>query len=127
MKKITYFLASLTFALFIACSGSETYRGKWKAMDAQGSKFEIDFGAANFSVTDSTGKEQKYGYNQKSINIADGVETSGITLDDDRFYQITFPNSKDENVGLIKDGNGMPLYTIGRKDYVNYNDLYKLD
>lgn len=127
MKKSTFFLTSLAFTLLIACSGSETYRGEWKATDAQGSKFDIDFGASNFSVTDDKGKKQKYGYNQKSINIADGVETYGITLDDDRFYQITFPNSKDETIGLIKDGNGVPLYTIGRKDYVSYNDLYKLN
>jgi len=125
MKKYLLFFG-LLLVLLTACSGSETYRGSWKAIDKDGNKFEIDFNAKRFSITDSSGEKEKYDYTQNSVNIENGVETYGIQLEDGRKYQITFPNSEDQDSGFISDGNNVPMYTIGRKDFVKYDDVYKL-
>jgi hypothetical protein len=111
----------------IACSGSDAYRGAWKAMDADGFKYEITFDAKNFSIKDSTGKASSYNYSQNSVEIKNGAKNYGIQVSDGRGYKINFPKANDESIGLIKDENGNPIYTIGRNSYVNYNDIFKLN
>lgn len=126
MKNFILKLSAMLLVLLTACSGSDTYRGKWKALDAGGNKYEITFAANTFSVADSTGKTTDFKYTQNSVHIQNSAATYGINLDDGRAYQINFPNNKDESVGLIKDGNGAPIYTISKNDYVKYEDIYKL-
>lgn len=126
MKKIiTPIIAILSIALS-GCSGSETYRGQWKAMDAAGEKSDITFSAKSFTVRYGKGKIDTFEYKQNAVSIENSVETYGIRLKDGRTYEINFPIADDESTGLIKDGSGNPLYTIGRKDYVKYEDIFKL-
>lgn len=126
MKKLSILLIGV-FALFLsACSGSDTYRGTWKAMDSYGAKFEILFDAKSFNVKDSTGKTEKFDYTQNSVQIENSVKTYGIKLKNGRGYEINFPNSNDESVGLIKDETGDPMFTISRKTYMSFEDIYKL-
>ena len=33
---------------------------------------------------------------------------------------------EDESLGLIKDENGNPMYTISRNNYIKYEDVFKL-
>lgn len=127
MKKIVTLLTGLTLAVLVGCSGSKTYRGIWKATDQSGQKFEINFDAKSFTIKDTTGQLQKYEYTQNSIEINNSVETFGIKLKDGRGYQIYFPNSDNENTGLIKDENGSLVYTISRTAYLKYEDIYKLN
>lgn len=124
MKKIIILL--LMNFLLISCEGSESYQGNWKALDKDGSKFEISFKPKSFSVTDSTGKISQFSYSQNSIQYENSVETYGISLEDGRKYQIFFPKN-DESVGIILEENGHPIYTISRSKYLSYDDIYKLN
>ena len=118
---------SVAFLWMVACSGSDTYRGKWKAQTLTGEQMEIIFDAKKMTLVDSTKKKITFDYRQYSINIRNAVETYGITLEDGRSYQINFPIASNEDIGLIVDGNGQLLYTIGRTDYINYEDIYKIN
>ena len=62
MKKIRITL--LGILILVACSGSDVYRGAWKATDSQGAKFELNFDAKKFSVIDSAGKKETFNYTQ---------------------------------------------------------------
>lgn len=122
MKKLTSSLyAAFLFFLF-SCSGSDAYRGMWKAMDKDGTKFEITFDANSFIVKDSIGQNTKFDYTQNSVNIENYIETYGIQLKDGRTFQINFPYKNDESQGFIKDGNGNPIYTISRDTYVKFSN-----
>jgi len=126
MKKlIPLFLLFFTI-IFAGCSGSDTYRGSWKAMDANGAKYEIVFEADSFSIKDSTGEIKKFEYDQHSVQIQNSVRTYGIRLSDGRGYQINFPIADNIITGLINDENGNLIYTIDRNSYVKYEDIYKL-
>ena len=126
MRKIKIFSFTLLIATFISCSGSDTYRGLWKATDLNGNKFEITFDAKSFIIKDSLGNCNKYNYTQNSVKTENYVETYGIKLSDGRGYLINFPNSKDESIGLIFDENGSGLYAISRNNYIKNEDIYKL-
>lgn len=126
MRKISITILGILAIILVGCSGSETYRGSWKALNSKGNKFEISFDAKNFTIKDSLGKVEKYEYSQNSVSIENSVSTYGIQLEDGRKYEINFPNSKNESLGLLKDENGNPIYTIGRKNYVKYEDIFKL-
>ncbi|MBE9583955.1 hypothetical protein IM792_05800 [Mucilaginibacter sp. JRF] len=126
MKSIVLSFLGLFALLLTACSGSDTYRGKWKGMTPDGEKVEITFEAKSFSIADSTKKATTLSYSQNAVNIANGVETYGIKLDDGRGYKINFPIANDESVGLIKDENDNIIYTISRKDYIKSEDIYRL-
>lgn len=127
MKKISIALLGILAVILVACSGSDTYRGSWKATDAKGEKFEVFFNAKDFTVRNSSGKKEKFEYSQNSVQINNSVSTYGIQLADGRSYQIHFPKSDDESMGLIKDENGTPMYVISRKGYLKYDDIFKLN
>ena len=126
MKNISLWLIGACMLFLAACSGSDTYRGAWKATDASGHKFELIFEAKKFTVKDSTGSITPFVYTQNRVSIKNSVETYGIQLKDGRSYQITFPVKDNEQVGLILDQNGNHLYTISRTGYTTYDALYKL-
>lgn len=127
MKKASIALLGILPVIFVGCNGSDTYRGWWKATDSNGAKFELFFNAKDFTVRNSSGKKEKFEYSQNSVQIENAVSTYGIQLDDGRNYQINFPKSNDESMGIIKDENGNPIYTIGRKDFVKHEDIFKFN
>ena len=113
--------------LFLAsCSGSDVYQGNWKATDANGRKFEINFEPKKFSIKDDNGKVANYEYTQNSVKIENSVKTYGIQLSDGRAYSISFPIANETSKGIILLENNEPLYTISRTSYIGYSDLYKL-
>lgn len=125
MKKINYLIITIIVVLLSACSGSDTYRGKWKATDSNGVQLDITFEENSFSIN-KNGDSSSFEYSQNSVKIENSVETYGIKLEDGRNYQIHFPIANDESKGLMKDENGNLLYTISRNDYIEYDDIYKL-
>lgn len=123
MKKIILVLSIL---FIISCEGSDSYQGKWKAVDPKGNKFDILFSPSIFSIKDGKGNFKTYKYTQNSIKSENSIETYGYILEDGRGYQVRFP-MRDESAGLILDENGVQMFTISRKDYITYEELYKLD
>lgn len=126
MKSFILFSISILLLFIAACSGSDTYRGNWKATDTQGNKFNIDFQENSLTIKDSAGSSTKFEYTQNSVNINNGVETYGIQLGDGRAYNINFPIADDESKGTISDANGYLSYAISRTDFKSYNELFKL-
>lgn len=126
MKKFNHLFCLFIAFVFMSCSGSDTYRGDWKAMDENGNKYDIHFDAKNFKFTPEDGEAKEYEYTQNSVSIKNSIETYGIKLDDGRSFQVQFPIADDETKGAILDDNGMVIYTIGRDDYVDYDELYNL-
>jgi len=126
-NKLLLSLSILTLLFLSSCEGSDTYRGKWKATDSEGTHYDITFKEKSFTVKEEGGKSKQYGYSQKSIKINNSITTYGIQLDDGRYYQITFPIEDDETRGIMKDGNGKLLYTICRDKYIAYEDIYNLE
>lgn len=127
MKKVKYILVLLAVVFLAACSGSDTYRGDWKATNAEGEQYSLTFQAKSFTVTNVDGEVTNYNYTQNSVSIENSVETYGLNLEDGRKYQLNFPLANDESVGVLLDSNGKVLYAIGRNDYITYDDIYSLD
>ena len=111
--------------MLLSCSGSDVYRGNWKATDESETKLDIVFGENDFSITEN-GETKNFEYTQNSVSIKNSVETYGIKLDDGRSFQIYFPIADDESKGAILDANGRPLYIIGRNNYLKYEDVFGL-
>lgn len=126
MKTLTNFLSGLLLISLYSCSGSDTYRGLWKALNVKGEKLEINFEAKNLTIKDSAGQIKTYEYKQNSVSIQNAVETYGIQVSDGKAYSINFPVANDETMGVIKDAAGIPLYIIGRSRYVQYEEIYGL-
>ncbi len=126
MKKITLLFSALLLTLLTACSGSDTYRGKWKATDSDGNKFQIDFSEKSFVVDDGSQKKNKFDYTQNSVSMKNSTTTYGIELSDGRHYSIYFPTN-DESQAFILDDAGARLYTISRKDYKTANEVNRLN
>lgn len=125
MKNVRLIIIAAILLFWAGCSGSDAYRGAWKATNASGQKFEIVFAAKSFTVTDTSGKKTSYTYTQNGVSFENSVETYTIKLGDGRNCQVNFP-VKDESIGLILDQNGNLLFAIGRKDYITYQDIIKL-
>ena len=126
MRTLTNFLIGLVIISLYSCSGSDTYRGLWKAINEKGEKFEINFDAKSFTVKDSSGKIDSYTYKQNSVSIKNSIETYGIQVSNGKSYSIHFPVADDETKGAIQDANGRPVYIIGRSGYIKYEDVYGL-
>lgn len=127
MKNVFLGLTGFILLIFVACSGSETYRGDWKATDANGGRSTLHFDAKMISVTDSTGNVQTYEYSQNSVNIENSISTYGIQLSDGRIYKLTFPVPSKQTVALLKDESGQTIYALCRDEFIDYHGLYKLD
>ena len=123
MKKIILFFIAV---ILFSCEGSDTYQGKWNALDSNDKKFAITFFPKTFSIKDSIGEIKTYNYTQNSVKTENSIETYGVFLEDGRGYQIYFP-LKDESIGLILDENGERMFTISRNGYKTYEEIYKLD
>ena len=67
--KTAVLLPAFAVALLLgACSGSESYRGEWKAVASDGSKAEITFAAKSFTVKDEKGKAVLSDRSNKNYN-----------------------------------------------------------
>jgi hypothetical protein len=126
MKKINIIIYTILSIIIGSCSGSETYRGSWKATNNEGSHFDITFDAKRFIIKDSTNIKDTFKYMQNAISIENGVSTYGIQISDGRNYKITFPLSNNNSVGFMTDDDGNSIYTISRKNYLSHEDIYKL-
>ena len=126
MRNALNFLLGMVLISLYSCSGSDTYRGVWKALNVRGEKLEINFEAKSLTIKDSTGQIKTYNYKQNSVSNKNSVETYGIQVSDGKSYQINFPIANDETMGVIKDAAGTPLYIIGRSRYVQYDEIYGL-
>ena len=126
MRKTINFLLGLVLISLCSCSGSDTYRGLWKAINEQGEKFDITFEAKSFTVKDSSGQVKTYKYRQNSVSIHNSAKTYGIQVSDGSAYLINFPIANDETKGAIQDATGRPVYIIGRGKYIKYEDVYGL-
>lgn len=126
MKKKNLLLLLIVAISFVRCSGSDSYRGTWKAVDMKGKELVIDFQSKKFSITDSSGKKENFTYKQHSVSIENSVSTYGIQLGDGRKLIIHFPFANKDHIALLKDENGLPLYTLCRREFLLYEDIYKL-
>jgi major membrane immunogen (membrane-anchored lipoprotein) len=124
----TFFSTTVLVSLLIlaGCKGSDVYRGNWKALDKNGNKWDIIFDATTFTVKNDKGLSEKYEYTQNSVKIESSVRSYGIKLKDGRAFRISFPLADNVTKGIISLETNEPLYTIGRTEYVDYNDLFKL-
>ena len=50
MRKAINFVLGLVLISLYSCSGSDTYRGLWKAINVKGEKLEINFEAKNVTA-----------------------------------------------------------------------------
>lgn len=125
MTNTKLILISLITLLLGACSGSDTYRGNWKATNQNGNHFDIIFGENDFSITEN-GNTENFEYTQNSVNISNSIETYQINVEDGGTFQIHFPIADDESKGAILDANGNPQYIISRNNYISYQELYGL-
>lgn len=123
MKKTKTIFILLITLILAACSGSETYRGYWKATDEKENQLDIIFGENDFSIVEQ-GDTTNFKYSQNSITIKNSAETYGISLDDGRSFQIHFPIGNDESKGAILDADGRLIYIISRTEYIGYKDVY---
>lgn len=121
---ITFILLCILFA---SCSGSDSYRGAWKAIDNQGKELQIIFEEKAFIVRDSSKLKHNFTYTQNGVSYINGIVTYAIKLNDGREYKINFPLLERKDVALIKDHSNNILYSMGRNEYVKYNDLMKLN
>ncbi|MES2134258.1 MAG: hypothetical protein V4506_18070 [Bacteroidota bacterium] len=118
MKKLSILLLSIFAVILIGCSGSDRYRGAWKATNPDGLKYDIIFDTKSLTINDTTGKSQKFDYTQNSVEFNNSVENYGINLGNGTKLKLTFPDSKQESLGLIKDEAGNVMYTISRSAYI---------
>ena len=123
MRSIKIILMALVAISIGACSGSDTYRGSWKATNTKGEHLEIVFGENDMSII-KDGETMNYEYSQNSVNVKNSVETYGIKLDDGRSLQIHFPIGDDESKGGILGAYGLPVYIISRTEYLHRKDVY---
>lgn len=126
MKKKNILILLIVAISLLRCSGSDSYRGSWKAVNMKGKEFVLDFQSKKFSIKDGAGKKETFTYKQHSVSIENSVSTYGIQLGDGRKLIIHFPFANKDHIALLKDENGLPLYTLCRKEYLSYEDIYKL-
>jgi hypothetical protein len=126
MKAVFSLLAFGAVIILTSCSGSETYRGDWKATDPKGNQYEINFQEKSFTIQDGSGGKTHYDYTQNEVQNDNGVMTYGIKLGDGRKLQIRFPFDADHSKGFILDANNHVMYTIARDKFMRYEEVYKL-
>jgi hypothetical protein len=126
MKKYFILMIVMLTQFIAGCSGSDVYRGSWKAMSQDGKKCELFFEEKSFRVTNSDGTRETYEYSQNSIKIENATKSYGIVLKDGRRFVIAFPIANKTDRGIISLEGGAPLYTIGRVEYIPFDDMFRL-
>ena len=129
MTKIHQLFTCLFLCLLLACSGSDTYRGNWKAVSDDGNQFDMIFQEDQMifkmSDTDST----VFNYSQMGISIRGGRSQDIIRLEGGTRYFIQFPVDDDESKGLILDSFGEKRYSINRTNHMPLDEIemYEFD
>lgn len=127
MRK-SIFLNLIVIALFFTgCEGSEVYRGKWKALNAEGLKSEIVFTADEMTIHNDGGDLGSWEYSQNSVNLENGTREYGIKLENGLTYRILFPISDNQERGVVVDQNAQIIFIIGRTKYYSYEDVFGLN
>lgn len=119
----------LLFALvltFSACSGSETYRGKWLVVDADGNNQELFFTEDRMTLKKSETDSTVWTYTQNSVSIENASSKYGIKLDNGASFTVFFPTG-DKTKGAIADANDNIIYIIGRTKHYSYQDVFGLN
>lgn len=109
-----------------ACKGSDVYRGTWKALDRNGNKSEIVFDANSFAIKQPNGQVETFSYTQNSVLIRNSTRQYGIKLKDGRSFYVIFPIADNTSKAYITLGTMEAVYTIGRADYVPFDELFKM-
>lgn len=123
MKNLIYIFSLLFPILFVNCSGSDVYRGEWKATDMNNNKFTIHFEENTLTITKEDGESKSYKYTQNSVKIENSTSRYGLNLEGGIELEIVFP-TKDKDKGIINTpGSEQPLYIISRTDYIQYSDF----
>jgi hypothetical protein len=126
MKKIKLIFTLFLISLLYSCGGSESYQGKWKALDLKGNRYEITFTDNKVSLKDSSGKVTTHSYFQTSMGHVGSsnnfTDTFEIRLNNGIKYQIFFPK-EEQNCGLIRYGSG--IFSISRKGYLTVDEINK--
>lgn len=115
MKKLSLLFCGFLALVLVSCSGSDTYRGTWNAIDTKGSTFKITFDAKNFIVKDSSGKTESFEYSQYSVKLENSKKTYGIKLGNGTQYTLYFEDIAKDSTGIIYLENGDPLFKISKK------------
>lgn len=112
--------------ILVACEGSSTYRGSWKATSIDSSKLIINFDAKKITLEDSNHKVTSFDYTQNSVSIENSISTYGIQVSDGRNYLIRFPISKNKKICFVMDENENLVYTLCKDSFMIYDAVYKL-
>lgn len=133
MKKLKLALIICITVLISSCEGSESYQGKWKALNSKGEKFEITFSPEEIIIKDNLGKSTKHSYFQSGCghygSSDKSTDTYKILLNNGQNYKIHFPKN-DESMGLVftvADEYESLIFTISRKNYLTFDDIDKLN
>lgn len=120
-------LSVLVSALMLgACSGSEAYRGEWKATAADGSKAEITFSEKSFTVKAENGGQTVYEYTQNQYQYQNGRTNYGINIKNGASLQIVFPFQNNTERAAIVAPDDSILYTLGRNAYIPTEQFWQL-
>jgi hypothetical protein len=127
MKATLQVCCMLLLIVLSACSGSDTYRGDWKAKDISGNKWDMHFDAKTFTLKNDQGLKEQYNYSQVSVKFENSIRSYGIKLKDGRAFRITFPIPGNTDKGIIHhETTSEAVYSIGRNEYVDFAELIKL-
>ncbi|MFH6942566.1 hypothetical protein [Flavobacterium sp. FlaQc-50] len=133
LKKLKLALIICFIILVSSCEGSDSFQGKWKALNLKGEKYEITFSPKEIAIKDSLGKSIKHSYVQSGAGHHGSsdmsIDTYKILLDNGQNYKIHFPKNN-ESIGLILmviNENESLMFTISRKNYLTYEDINKLN
>ncbi|RXR32970.1 hypothetical protein EQG68_05620 [Flavobacterium piscinae] len=130
MEKIKLVLVNCLLLLLYSCGSSEDYQGKWKAVNLEGDKYEITFLQKKITIKEISGNTVQHTFIQTGMGHQGSTERTidnyTILLNNGAKYQIYFPKN-DETIGIILDENGVPLFTISRKDFLSYDTFSKLE
>ena len=114
-------------ALFLtACSGSEAYRGEWKATAADGTKAEIVFAEKSFTVKDEKGGQTVYEYTQNKYQFENGRTSYGIDIKNGSEAQIVFPFKGNGERAAMTAPDDTILYTLDRRAYIPVDRFWQL-
>lgn len=123
MKLFSFINFSLFLLILVACQGSSTYRGKWKATGPNESKYEIIFDATSLSIKDSTGKLDQYNYTQTGIEKVNSSSIYKISIKGGADYKLHFSDASNNQVGYMVDEQGRRLYTLSRNQYLKFDEV----
>ncbi|MDO5073730.1 MAG: glycosyl transferase [Neisseria animaloris] len=114
--------------LLNGCSGSETYRGTWKAMDTNNVPMEIVFEEKQFTLSDLQKNTKKtYRYSQNTIQYENGKRRYGIQVENGASFSIAFPFQNDEERAMLIAPDNTVVMTLDRTKHLPLKDFWQLN